>query len=280
MPVLAVTVTAQRRTENIKDVPVSVTLLKDEKLDVLLSGGQDIRLLAGKVPSLNVESSNGRTFPRFYIRGYGNTDFNTFASQPVSLVYDDVVQENPILKGFPAFDLEQIEIARGPQGTLFGRNTPSGVVKFNSVKPGKKAEEPKKASPKPAVPVELTADEIADMQRMLRIAMEEGAWGWSTTNSPTHAGPQGQPVPTRLANDEERVELGALAGERQQCRLRPVEALVMHAVVDACLALRRDHNVMADTIAEIVVSGDQLLLDRYHCELAERTGSPENAKGP
>jgi N-acyl-D-amino-acid deacylase len=58
-----------------------------------------------------------------------------------------------------------------------------------------------------------TDDEIADMQRMLRIAMEEGAWGWSTTNSPTHAGPQGQPVPTRLANDEERVALGRTLGE-------------------------------------------------------------------
>ena len=130
-----VTVTAQRRTENIKDVPVSVTMLKDEKLDVLLSGGQDIRFLAGKVPSLNVESSNGRTFPRFYIRGYGNTDFSTFASQPVSLVYDDVVQENGILKGFPVFDVAGVEVLRGPQGTLFGRNTPAGVVKFESEKP-------------------------------------------------------------------------------------------------------------------------------------------------
>ncbi|MRW89113.1 TonB-dependent receptor plug domain-containing protein [Duganella sp. FT80W] len=130
-----VTVTAQRRAENIKDVPVSVTMLKDEKLDTLLSGGQDIRFLAGKVPSLNVESSNGRTFPRFYIRGYGNTDFSSFASQPVSLVYDDVVQENGILKGFPVFDVEGVEVLRGPQGTLFGRNTPAGVVKFESAKP-------------------------------------------------------------------------------------------------------------------------------------------------
>ncbi|MFA9218698.1 MAG: TonB-dependent receptor [Sphingomonadaceae bacterium] len=133
-----VTVTAQRRTENIKDVPVSVSLLKDEKLDVLLSGGQDIRFLAGKVPSLNVESSNGRTFPRFYIRGYGNTDFSTFASQPVSLVYDDVVQENGILKGYPVFDVAGVEVLRGPQGTLFGRNTPAGVVKFESEKPNTK----------------------------------------------------------------------------------------------------------------------------------------------
>jgi len=133
-----VTVTAQRRTENIKDVPVSVSMLKAENLDVLLSGGQDIRFLAGKTPSLNVESSNGRTFPRFYIRGYGNTDFSTFASQPVSLIYDDVVQENPILKGFPVFDVAGVEVLRGPQGTLFGRNTPAGVVKFESEKPNLK----------------------------------------------------------------------------------------------------------------------------------------------
>ncbi|PHV04777.1 TonB-dependent receptor [Janthinobacterium sp. BJB412] len=133
-----VTVTAQRRTENIREVPVSVSSLNNEKLDVLLSGGQDIRLLAGKVPSLNVESSTGRVFPRFYIRGYGNSDFSIFASQPVSLIYDDVVQENPILKGFPLFDTKNVEVLRGPQGTLFGRNTPAGVVKFESEKPNLK----------------------------------------------------------------------------------------------------------------------------------------------
>ncbi|MBL8305591.1 MAG: TonB-dependent receptor, partial [Rubrivivax sp.] len=97
-------------------------------------------LLAGRVPSLNIESSFGRAFPRFYIRGIGNTDFDLNASQPVSLVYDDVVQENPILKGFPIFDMERIEVLNGPQGTLFGRNSPAGVVKFESAKPGKKFE--------------------------------------------------------------------------------------------------------------------------------------------
>jgi iron complex outermembrane receptor protein len=133
-----VTVTAQRRTENIKEVPVSVSAIKGEKLDVLVSGGGDIRLLAGKVPSLNIESSNGRTFPRFYIRGYGNTDFSLFASQPVSLIYDDIVQENPILKGYPMYDVTGVEVLRGPQGTLFGRNTPAGVVKFDSERPNLK----------------------------------------------------------------------------------------------------------------------------------------------
>jgi N-acyl-D-aspartate/D-glutamate deacylase len=58
-----------------------------------------------------------------------------------------------------------------------------------------------------------TPDEIAAMQALLRAALEEGAWGWSTTVSPTHAGPQGQPVPTRLADDEERIALGRTLGE-------------------------------------------------------------------
>ena len=130
-----IVVTAQRREENLQDVPLSVSTISDDKLAALGAGGQDVRALSARVPSLVVESSFGRTFPRFYIRGLGNTDFDFNASQPVSLVYDDVVLENPILKGFPIFDLERVEVLRGPQGTLFGRNTPAGIVKFDSVKP-------------------------------------------------------------------------------------------------------------------------------------------------
>ncbi len=132
-----IVVTAQRRNEDLQDVPLSVATINDETLAAINAGGADVRGLSGRVPSLNIESSFGRTFPRFYIRGLGNTDFDLNASQPVSLVYDDVVLENPILKGFPAFDLDRIEVLRGPQGTLFGRNTPAGIVKFDTVKPGK-----------------------------------------------------------------------------------------------------------------------------------------------
>ena len=70
-----VTVSAQRVEENLQDVPVSVTNLADEKLDVLKSGGADVRFLSARVPSVIAESSFGRAFPRFYIRGIGNTDF-------------------------------------------------------------------------------------------------------------------------------------------------------------------------------------------------------------
>ena len=130
-----IVVTAQRREENLQDVPLSVTAVSGDQLGAITAGGVDIRGISGRVPSLLVESSFGRTFPRFYIRGLGNTDFDFNASQPVSLIYDDVVLENPILKGFPIFDMKRVEVLRGPQGTLFGRNTTAGIVKFDSVKP-------------------------------------------------------------------------------------------------------------------------------------------------
>ncbi len=128
-------VTARKRVENIKDVPISVSALTPKKLEVLGSSGMDVRALSAKVPSLLIESSFGRTFPRFYLRGLGNTDFDLLASQPVSLVYDDVVLENALTKGMPMFDIERVEVLRGPQGTLFGRNTTAGIIKVQSKKP-------------------------------------------------------------------------------------------------------------------------------------------------
>jgi iron complex outermembrane receptor protein len=128
-------VTAQRRSENIQDVPISVAALEGERLTAMFEGGGDIQVLAARVPSLYAESSNGRLAPRFYIRGLGNSDFDLAASQPVSIIVDEVILENVILKSFPMFDLERVEVLRGPQGTLFGRNTPAGIVKFDTRKP-------------------------------------------------------------------------------------------------------------------------------------------------
>jgi len=130
-----ITVTAQKRTQSIQDVPISIATLSGEQFENIFSGGEDILALAVRVPGLYAESSNGRVAPRFYIRGLGNTDFDLAASQPVSIIMDDVVKENVILKSFPLFDIQQVEVIRGPQGTLFGRNTTAGIIKFDSVKP-------------------------------------------------------------------------------------------------------------------------------------------------
>lgn len=130
-----ITVTAQKRTQSIQEVPISVAALSGERFEAMFSGGEDILALSSRVPGLYAESSNGRVAPRFYIRGLGNSDFDLAASQPVSIVMDDVVMENVILKSTPLFDVERVEVIRGPQGTLFGRNTTAGIVKFDTAKP-------------------------------------------------------------------------------------------------------------------------------------------------
>ena len=76
-----ITVTAEKRGEDVQKVPESITTIDTEKLDEIKAGGDDIRFISARVPSLLVESSFGRTFPRFYIRGLGNTDFDLNASQ-------------------------------------------------------------------------------------------------------------------------------------------------------------------------------------------------------
>ncbi|MBX7513217.1 TonB-dependent receptor [Qipengyuania sp. GH38] len=131
-----IVVTANRREENLQQVPVSAATLSADATRSIFDAGADITALSAHVPGLFVESSNGRAAPRFYIRGLGNTDFDLAASQPVSVVMDDVVHENVTLKSFPIFDVERVEVLRGPQGTLFGRNTPAGIVKIDTVKPG------------------------------------------------------------------------------------------------------------------------------------------------
>ena len=129
-PLEAVIVTGSRRSENLKDVPLSISTIKGEALDTYNASGQDIRALSARVPSLNIESDYGRSFPRFYIRGLGNTDFDLNASQPVGLIYDDVVQESPMLKGFPVFDVEQLAIHGGAWESMLGTDVSAGCIRL------------------------------------------------------------------------------------------------------------------------------------------------------
>jgi iron complex outermembrane recepter protein len=131
-----VIITAQKRSENLQDVPVSVAAISGERLQSIFAAGEDILALSAKTPGLFAESSNGRVAPRFYIRGLGNADFDLAASQPVSIIQDEVVLENVVLKSSPLYDLDHVEVLRGPQGTLFGRNTTAGIVKFDTMQAG------------------------------------------------------------------------------------------------------------------------------------------------
>ncbi len=130
-----VVVTAQKREQSLQDIPSAVSAITAAEVEDFLGAGENIRALAGRVPSLQIESSNGRQSPRFYIRGLGNYDFDVNATQPVSLIYDEVNLENSVLKSLPLYDVARVEVLKGPQGTLFGRSTTAGVVKVDSVQP-------------------------------------------------------------------------------------------------------------------------------------------------
>lgn len=130
-----VIVTAQKREQSLEDVPAAVSAMSGETVRDLLGSAENVRALANRVPSLNVESSNGRTQPRFYLRGLGNIDFDNNAAQPVGMVFDDIFLEGNVLRSLPLYDIERVEVLKGPQGSLFGRNTNAGLVKIDSVKP-------------------------------------------------------------------------------------------------------------------------------------------------
>lgn len=130
-----IVVTAERRSENLQRVPIAVSAVSGDQLRTFQSGGEDILALSGRVPGLYAETTTGRIFPRFYIRGLGNIDFYLGASQPVSIIQDDIVLEHVVLKSNPVFDVAQVEVLKGPQGTLFGRNTTAGIIKFDTVRP-------------------------------------------------------------------------------------------------------------------------------------------------
>ena len=130
-----VIVTAQKREQSLEDVPASVSSISGDAVRDYLGSAENIRALAGRVPSLNIESSNGRIAPRFYIRGLGNIDFDVNANQPVGMVYDDISLENNVLRSLPLFDIERVEVLKGPQGSLFGRNSNAGIIKIDSVRP-------------------------------------------------------------------------------------------------------------------------------------------------
>ncbi|MEP9403478.1 TonB-dependent receptor [Sphingomonas silueang] len=131
-----IVVTAERREERLQDVPVSVGVASGDDLRQFQAGGEDTLLsLSGRIPGLYAETTTGRIFPRFYIRGLGNIDFYLGASQPVTIIQDDVILEHVVLKSNPVYDVAQVEVLRGPQGSLFGRNTTAGIIKFDTIRP-------------------------------------------------------------------------------------------------------------------------------------------------
>ncbi len=131
-----IVVTAQRRAQNLQDVPVSVTAFDAELIRE--AGFTNSLSIGDQVPNLEIKTFGG--VPNIFIRGVGNNDFNSSSVGPISVYRDDVVVASTGSQIFSLFDLERIEVLRGPQGTLFGKNTTGGAIQFFSRLPGNELE--------------------------------------------------------------------------------------------------------------------------------------------
>lgn len=124
-----IVVTARRRDELLVEVPLSVTAISGEQLEQ--SGALDITEVAENVPNVTFEVSRGtNTTLTTFIRGVGQQDPVAGFENGVGLYVDDVYYNRPQAAVLDIFDVERIEVLRGPQGTLYGRNTIGGAVKF------------------------------------------------------------------------------------------------------------------------------------------------------
>lgn len=128
-----VVVTAQKREQSIQDVGIAVTAFTGDQINQLgYTNAQEITALA---PGVSTLQPNGPSNYAIAIRGVAQNDFISNQESPVSIYIDDVYLSQMSSAGFMLFDLERVEILRGPQGTLYGRNATGGLAHYVSRKP-------------------------------------------------------------------------------------------------------------------------------------------------
>ncbi|GMN12409.1 TonB-dependent receptor [Altererythrobacter sp. MTPC7] len=124
-----IVVTARRREESLQDVPIAVTAFSGDEL--LRSGTLELTELTQEVPNLTLEVSRGtNTTLTAFIRGVGQQDPVAGFEAGVGLYVDDVYINRPQAAVLDIYDVERVEVLRGPQGTLYGRNTIGGAIKY------------------------------------------------------------------------------------------------------------------------------------------------------
>ena len=127
-------VTATKRREKLQDVPVSISAIGQEQL--ASRGVTTSNDLGQVVPNLQVSSQYGETSPNFSLRGVGVTnEFAANTASPIGVYVDEVSQTFRYTHGLSLYDLDRVEVLRGPQGTLFGRNTTGGAINIITRQP-------------------------------------------------------------------------------------------------------------------------------------------------
>lgn len=132
------TVTAQKREEQAQDVAVALTPLTGKDLEE--RGITNINQLQYQVPNLEIDPAYGSSQTLFRIRGIGLRDYASNNTSTVGVYIDEVAYPFPVQSQGLLFDLDRVEVLRGPQGTLYGRNSTGGAVNFISRRPTKEFE--------------------------------------------------------------------------------------------------------------------------------------------
>ena len=133
-----ITVTAQKREQSIQDVGISITAFSGEQLHELgIVNSVDI---AAMTPGVYISGNNGGQKTLFTIRGVTQNDFNDHTEAPVAVYVDDGYVAFGQGQIFGVFDLDRVEVLKGPQGTLFGRNATGGLVHYISKRPTRELE--------------------------------------------------------------------------------------------------------------------------------------------
>ena len=125
-----IVVTAAKRSENLQSVPISVSAIGGDALEK--SRITNVDSLVTKVANLQLTSIVGDNTPIFALRGVSMSDYSLNQSSPVATYYDEVYKGNFAFLGVAMYDLERVEVLRGPQGTLYGKNTTGGAVNIIS----------------------------------------------------------------------------------------------------------------------------------------------------
>jgi iron complex outermembrane receptor protein len=126
-------VTAQKREQSIQDVGIAITAFTGDQLDQL--GWTNAQQVTAMAPGVTTIQPNGEANYSVAIRGVANSDFTTNVESPVALYVDEVYISQMSGAGFLLYDMDRVEILRGPQGTLFGRNATGGLVHYITKKP-------------------------------------------------------------------------------------------------------------------------------------------------
>ncbi len=126
-------VQATRRDTNIQSTPVAVTAINEDAVDGIVP--RDVGDIAVLVPNFSASKVTGFNAASFAIRGAAQTDIIVYSESQVGVVIDDFYVPHVQTQLLDLFDIEQVEVLRGPQGTLFGKNTTAGVVSVRTKKP-------------------------------------------------------------------------------------------------------------------------------------------------